>query len=210
MKYIQNKEDLHKQLKDQILFLILSAENFDKGITEEAKRLAVTLRTLIHHTKNSKALLFQLGYNNLKFYNTAEEYDSNNLLPTMALIGMRHKQGKWSYVALLDDLPTKPNKIQLDDWWLRKIVFKDKNNNKLTRKDLICYVANQDGGTHVDPTLTKEYADITKNNSLGWIQTTSDGYKELEINPVFASIRQITHEVLKTFKEELPEYFILN
>jgi len=207
MKYIQTKDDLHKQLKDQILFLILSAKNFDKGITEEAKRLAVTLRTLMHHKNNSKALLYQLGYNHLKFYNTAEEYDPNNLLSTMALIGMQHKQGGWSYVAHLDDLPRKPNKIQLEDWWSRKIVFKYKNNNKVTRKDLICYVANQDGGTHVDPTLNKEYADITKNNSLGWIQKTSDGDKELEINPVFASIRQITHEVLRTLKEAKPMFF---
>jgi len=40
--------------------------------------------------------------------------------------------------------------------------------NVFTRKDIICFVANQDGGAHVDMKLDGKYAELRKLNSLGW------------------------------------------
>jgi hypothetical protein len=57
-------------------------------------------------------------------------------------------------------------------------------------------VANQDGGAHVDPTLDSTYADLSRNNSLGW---TYGSKSEPIEGPARAALRQICHEVLKTF-----------
>ena len=53
-----------------------------------------------------------------------------------------------------------------NDWW-NEIIFDDKKN-KFTRHDIVTYVANQDGGAHVDSELDESYATLTKMNSLGW------------------------------------------
>lgn len=208
MKYRQNKQELINHLKEQICFLISSSMSFDRGHKEEAKRLAATLRLLLHDTERQISLLKQLGKKQCLFYDTACEYNPKNMVPTMGLIAF----STCGYVALLDNLPEarSSKKVSFDYWWKDKIVFDDKQGNLFTRKDLICFVANQDGGTHVDPKLNKSYADLTRFNSLGWnIQINRNGENiEVESNPVLISIRQIAHEVLKTLKYEFPN--ILN
>ena len=53
-----------------------------------------------------------------------------------------------------------------EDWW-NEIIFDD-TKNKFTRRDIITFVANQDGGAHVDDELHEKYAMLGKMNSLGW------------------------------------------
>ena len=69
----------------------------------------------------------------------------------------------------------------------------DDKKNKFTRRDIVTYVANQDGGAHVDPELDESYATLTKMNSLGW--TDYNGNKPLN-NPAYQAIRTIANEVL--------------
>jgi hypothetical protein len=68
----------------------------------------------------------------------------------------------------------------------------DDKKNKFTRRDIVTYVANQDGGAHVDPELDESYATLTKMNSLGW--TDYNGNKPLN-NPAYQAIRTIANEV---------------
>ena len=50
--------------------------------------------------------------------------------------------------------------IPLKKWWNgRLLVFQD---HIITRQDIVRYVANQDGGAHVDRTLIKEYDDLLR------------------------------------------------
>lgn len=55
--------------------------------------------------------------------------------------------------------------LKYEDWW-NEIIFDDKKN-VFSRKDIVCYVANQDGGAHVDSALKESYANLTKHTSLG-------------------------------------------
>ena len=55
-----------------------------------------------------------------------------------------------------------------NDWW-NEINFDDKKN-KFTRRDIVTYVANQDGGAHVDPELDESYATLTKMNSASGLK----------------------------------------
>ena len=192
----QNELEIH--LKEQLSFLEASAESFDAGAEEEAKRLALTIRILVHNTSSSHSLLRQMG-KNLKFFDTSSDLDPHNILPHSGLIAALLAEPRQTrYVAMLDNLP--PNTVKMtdfDSWW-NKPVFSDKQGRKLTRKDLILTAANQDGGAHIDPSLDKTYANLSR-NGLGLIVNHSAGEKTMD-KPERAAIRQIAHEVLKTLK----------
>jgi hypothetical protein len=55
-KYRQTPADLDKHLDEHIGFLTSSAESFDKGYVSEAKRMAMSLRVLLHNTHSSRSL----------------------------------------------------------------------------------------------------------------------------------------------------------
>jgi hypothetical protein len=213
----QTEQELKKHLKEQIDFLQRSANAFDDGHTSEAKRIATTLRVLLHDTSRSKSLLTLLGKKRMKFYNTAVEYDSG-LAPNMKLIqiivrghGDKNKgEGEFfddaHYRAPLDNFP--PNidtnkKTDFLQWWNQNVII-DLKKNKFSRRDLVLYVSNKDGGAHIDPKLNNEYADLTRFNSLGLSLISNNVEKEFSTSPELASIRQICHEVLKSMKDEFP------
>ena len=209
-KIEQTKDELLAHLQDQIRFLISSAESYDNGSLGEAKRMALTVRVLLYDTSNSTSLLTQLGKKNIGFYDTSTDYDPKNLLSHMGLLIMRLTTGKVAeYVAPLDNLsPSRiKGKISFDEWW-NKIIFKDSAGSIFNRGDLIKILANKDGGAHVDPKLDADYVNLSKYNSLGWksVSRKGDVITEADMgNPVFPSIRQIAHEVIKTLKEEFSD-----
>ena len=209
----QTKEELLGYLKEQIRFLIDSSSSYDSGFQGEAKRLATVIRVLLHDTPRSTSLLTQLDKKTITFYDTAIDYDPNNLAPHIGLVMFRiSTQSGAEYVAPLDNLSPsriKKGKVSFDEWW-NKIVFKDNQNNFFTRGDLVLTVANKEGGTHIDPKLKKAYANLSRFNSLGWKSSIRKGGVEIEAdlnNPVSPSIRQIAHEVIKTLKDEFPDLF---
>lgn len=204
----QTEEELKKHLKEQIQFLLRSSQSYDEGFTSEAKRLAVIIRVLLHDTQKSTSLLTLLQEKDISLYDTSVDYDPGNLVPTLGLIMIQ--VGKdIGYIPPLDNGSPRryaKGKIPFDDWW-NKIVIVDNKGNKLTRKDLILAVSNKDGGAHIDPKLDKAYADLTRFNSLGWEFIVDGVKKESSTGPEIASIRQISHEVLKSLKDEFPDCF---
>ena len=85
-----NDEDLRKHLKEQIYFLQSSAKLYDLGNEVEAKRMATVLRVLLFESPNpnskSKSLLGQLHLRrSMQFFDTAQPYQSNNLLTQQCL-----------------------------------------------------------------------------------------------------------------------------
>ena len=52
-KYTLTQEELLDHLKEQVAFMKQSATSYDKGFDDEAKRLAVVIRVLVHDTQNS-------------------------------------------------------------------------------------------------------------------------------------------------------------
>jgi hypothetical protein len=195
----QTQADLKEHLTDQIHFLESSAESYDAGFDGEAKRLANSIRLLLHDTKKSKSLLGQLGLKNMEFYDTAFEYAPNDPLYDAGLIvkSCDLETGEWKFSPPLDTVP-QIRKTKFEIWW-NTPVFVDTMRNKLSRKDLILFIANQDGGAHVDPSINETYAALSRKYSLGWsyqVQGENIPIKRAER----AAIRQIAHEVLKTLK----------
>jgi len=214
IKIEQTKDELKSHLREQIEFLKRSSQTYDEGYISEAKRLAVAIRLLLHDTQKSTSLLTLLKKKDILFYDTSLDYNPNNFPSTIGLIITKYiitKTGQKSaeYVPPLDDGPptryTK-GKITFEKWW-NKIVFADSKGNKLTRRNLVLAVSNKDGGAHVDHRLDKDYADMTRFNSLGLRFIQNGNKRYFATHPELASVRQISHEILKSLKDEFPEYF---
>lgn len=85
----QAESDLQKHLCEQLEFLCYSASQYDIGKIAEAKRMAHTLRILLHDTKKSKSLFSQLRMKNIPWINSAYKYDPDNLVSYVGLISIR-------------------------------------------------------------------------------------------------------------------------
>lgn len=212
-KYVQTGGELLDHLKHQIAFMKQSATSYDNGFEDEAKRLAVVIRVLVHDTPKSTSLLTLLNKKNIKFYDSASDYDPSRVVVShsgLVLKKFTFPQGGGEYIAPLEDLPpsrSNSKKVDFDQWWDKKIVIRDNQKNTFTRKDLVTNVANTEGGAHVDANLDQAYANLSRFHSLGWKFFRSDVAEDFKNNPALPSIRQIAHEVLKTLKDEFPKLF---
>jgi hypothetical protein len=207
MKTTQTEEELLEHLQEQIHFLSSSCKSYDDGYRGEAKRIASVIRTLVHDTKNSISLLKQLDSKNIYFYNTSLPINLKNLMPHMGLIGIQHSPTGIEYWPPLDDGP--PSRYQkkwvtFDTWW-NEIVLDDKMK-RFSRKDLVLFVTNKDGGSHVDPVLEVAYANLSRKNSLGWKKIINGNESDMT-KPELTSIRQIGHEMYRTLKNRFSSYF---
>ena len=197
----QTQAELNTHLQERLRFLESSSGRFDAGDSAEAMELALSLRILLHDKGQSDSLLGSLNLKSIKFYDTAFDYNSNNHASYAGLIAVAHVRGSEpKYIAPLDELPVKIiPQLDFDVWWNKPVfvVFIDQKTRQFTRKELILDVADQDGGAHVDQMIEKSYAELSRQNSLGWSFSTKEK-EQLLGNPVPFAIRQIAHEVLKS------------
>ncbi len=203
-EYRQSADELHQHLKDTIQALELSIDALARGYEGEAKRLAASIRVLVHDTNFSESLLGQLGQKAIPFYDTSVPYNPKSFMPYMGLTAMALTKEGATHVALLDMLPPEspPRWVDFDEWW-DKVIFIDKNASRTSRKDLILAVANQDGGVHVDRVLDEKYANLSRRNSLAW--RFSNPRRDVPLDgPEKAAVRQIAHEVLKSLNPAMP------
>ncbi len=205
----RSKDDLRRELREQFLLLKNSCRSFDDGLHPVAKHIALNLRVLLYHHRQSRSLLEQLSLRNCRFYDTAGKLNSNNLFSECNLVVLQakttHSGIVRTYLAkVTTGFPEEGiKKIRFPDWWNRPVV-KDTHGKKFCRRELVLNVANTDGGAHVDPSLDEKYMDLSRKNSLGWYFMSGNIEEEFSERPELACIRQIAHEVLKTMKEKVP------
>lgn len=198
-------DDLQQHLVEQIQFLKASCDAYDNGFDAEAKRIATVVRVLVHDTASSHSLLGQLSMKVGYFFDSAPPLQNENLLSQSPLLMIG--TGKDTYLAPLDSGPTFAHRGRPFSGWWDDPIFKDHQGRELSRRELILTAANQDGGAHIDPALNEAYAELAKNNSLGW--TIDDGGNQRPMSgAVKAAIRQIGHEMLRTlekgYRKEMP------
>lgn len=198
-QYKQSNVELEAHLQEQIDFLNASANAFDDGFEGEAKRIAVAIRVLVHDTKSSRSLLRQLDRKDVPFLDSSLPLQEGNLSSHSGLTAILLNSDGASFVAMLDNGSAEPVWTDFDHWW-NTDVFVDEGGRRLSRKELVLGMANQDGGAHVDPRLDVAYAALSRGNSLGWI--VGSGPIPTEGRPLAgperAAMRQVGHEVLKT------------
>jgi hypothetical protein len=203
----RSKDDLKRELRDQLQILRMACESFDRGIDAAGKYIAISLRVLLHHHRQSRALLDQLNYRTGRFYSSIEPLDPRNLVsesPMVAMVsGGSNSNPKWMPLVQLGGGPTRMRPIPFSDWWAEKIID-DKAGHVFSRMSLVQSVADTDGGAHVDPDLDEAYMAVSRENSLGWV--FGPDRLPLEGRVELACMRQIAHELLVTINKQVPEF----
>ena len=198
--------ELREELRSQLLLMHLACKHYDSGIEAAAKHIALSLRVLLYHHKQSKALLEQLRLLQHRYFNSSMPLNPRNLLPecNMVILRMSDAEGRYIPAVAAGGSPFPGAWVPFYDWWNQRIV-KDKDGNFFTRMDLVLHVADTDGGAHVDPELEESYMNFSRNNSLGWTFGNQDFRTAFLGRPDLACIRQIAEEVFKTVKTLAPD-----
>jgi hypothetical protein len=207
---VQTQNDLFNHFNEQLELLSVLAQSYDSGSEVAAKSMATCVRVLLHNTDRSFSLLKQLGLDGSDIFDTCAEIEGS---PTTGAIQIGSsaglvalalgEDGKGRYIPYLDETPPfHGKKVPFKDYW-GAVVFTDNFGAKFTRKDIVLTVANQDGGAHIDPQIDEKYVQLSRKNSMGWEAGNDHVPSTAPIGPELAAIRQIGHEILRTF---LPGY----
>jgi hypothetical protein len=192
--------DLDELLHEHEQFLHSSCEAFDHGFDGEAKRMAVSVRVLVHDTSKSHSLFSQLGLKTRDFYSTSSPWTVTNVLAHHGLLTVRWCGERANYVANLDDVPPPFIRwVAFDEWW-NETVFDDRKGNQLGRRDVVLGLANKEGGAHVDQNLNLAYEAISRKSQF-WVVESRSGTISLDGKIERVAMRQIAHEALRTIKE---------
>jgi len=163
---------------------------------------------LLCHDGQGRALLRQLGLiKSLAFHDTAVDRDPRTSTWGATLCALALSKGGGVLYAPGDDRP--PNgmigPVPFTQWWARPVLALNPTMNAAmpvhvsTRSDLVLWLANQDGGAHVDEMVDAAYDD-TRRARAGTFRGT-DGSETMLPTPVAASMRQVAHEMLVTLSE---------
>jgi len=190
--------ELKEALDEQISHIKSSCKLFDEGDRSEAKRIAVATRILVHDTDKSISLLTQLNAkNSLEFIDTSFEFSPSNLMSHEGLTYQRSNNVKTVFMPILDEF-NNARLVNFPCWWDETII-KPQDNVTFSRKDIVLYLANKDGGAHIDPDIEGKFDKLQKLEATGWFHETP-GHSSLILGIELASVRQIGHELLATLK----------
>jgi hypothetical protein len=206
-KVQQSESELIQHLHEHMGFLESSCSSFDQGSTGEAKRLAVTLRVLLHDTTHSESLLGQLRWKSGdSFLDSAIPYNPGSSLSHHGLVAFRLSGEGASYHAPLEDgVPSRPYEFMPFSVWWNSTVICDNKRNTFDRRELILTLCNKDGGAHVDRNLDQKYVDLSRSNSVGWVYESTSG--SIPITEVERhSVRQISFEIIVSVKGLLQKH----
>ena len=229
-------DELGEHLKEHLGFIEDSARLYDEGKEHEAKRLATSIRVLIHDTSQSHSLLQQLGVKDqINYWNVLLVECPPNTRSYMG-IGMSLDANSTRYVA---NLFPPQRRLAFDQWWEKEPLIVE-DTEWVTRKRAVLSIANKDGGAHVAPELSDLDRRLLHTDLMGWEMLTITGAQQaiveekpidiggteivmqissLEggqvaeeasdlISPIRAAVRQITHELCGTIREQLSHLLV--
>ncbi|SCE77502.1 hypothetical protein GA0074695_1010 [Micromonospora viridifaciens] len=208
---------LEEHLRRQVAYLRRSAAAYDEGATDEAFRLATTVRVLCHQTANSRSLLHQLGLlpERLRFVNTALQLP--DLPPGAFAINMGLCTIRLNFDAVtadptpvLDDLgPDRTNPLQaFDEWWRTPFLTNEsplrgrRGAFTYSRRNVVLQMANKDGGAHVDPQMPDHYRAVVDHDGVIGLVVNGQQVSIPRRAFVTAWMRQIAHEVQRTLEHD--------
>lgn len=206
-------------LVEQLSFLDASCDAYDAGVRAEAKRLATTVRVLVHDTTMSKSLLMHLEakekmrwadgivHEHLKElikYQDEGQAIATCLLTTIKMgAGFLENHDLVKYVPIFEIQPLGERWAPFDYWWTTTRLS-DSSFQGMSRKQIVLWIANKDGGAHIDE-LPAQYADISRNSSMGITLSALDGKTAADDSPLPAAMRQIAEEVRFSIRHELAD-----
>jgi hypothetical protein len=207
--YKVTKGELRERLREAIGHMLRSAAAYDAGDESEARRLAHSIRLLVKHSDHSqtKALLHQLGYlQSMSFLDTCGPIPGGNLLTDSPMVLMEFGANGGRFKPRLAEVGpwARPKMRLFPEWWNTPIIRNGSTKVDFCRREIILSVAEQDGGSHADPTLKAKYAALSRHNEFSPIYGRN-GREEGAIRPIeLAHVRQIAYEVIVTVTQKIP------
>jgi hypothetical protein len=188
---------LEQHLARRLRFLRNSCKLFDEGQRDEAIRIAVELRVLMHQGRYTP-LLQQLGRADLEILSTVEEIEAHLIFSSGNLSKSRIEIGggqiSVSCEPYLDEAPYR-RLLPWGDWWSQVVLVV--NDLRLSRRDIAKLAANKEGA-HVDLLLPAEYKMLQ--DGIFSVDIEIDGMmKTVDLVDLhFSDIRQMAYEVLSS------------
>ena len=200
-EYPQTPAELQARLDAKIRSLKRLVDAYDAGDEDVAAEIADALRWLLHDpppstrpdARPSRSGLGQLGLKQQSWFDTRIDSPPGLMAGYANLIAIVVGPTAARYVPLLDMPDHQPKFTPFDAWWTAEVLSDASKQRVLTRKRVIKDTADK-LGAHLDPELGKLLGPLLKGNPLGLSHITG---KPIQ-NALFATIRQIAHEVLKT------------
>ena len=189
--------EFYQQLQRHLTFIRKSCDEYDKGNTDEALRIAVSLRVIFHDTSNSTSILTHIerkklislistfSLNNLNLPNS-ENVIWHTAIPLMLTSqGVKSPLETWETRAILS----------AEEWW-NEVIWKEANQD-YSRKDIVLSAANQDGGAHVDSSPNHKTLKFREGPS-GTVKINGITIQNPFVNHHFPLLRQFAYEVLNS------------
>lgn len=201
---------------------------YDSGKVHIAPAIAVNLRVLLHETKVSHALLFQLSPQDIAIADTDKASSNGDSRIHCSNAGMIYSFGLEvanqlieTWAPTLDMFAPEAYTTRFEYWWSDKVIYFAPTH--FSRRDIILALANEDGGGHVAKSLKPAYYSLTRDNTTGIQQFQAPGHVDDSVpvtDSVFrkfekggagrqaarAIVRQIGHEVLVTLLKSKAQY----
>lgn len=198
--------------------LVTAGERFDQGRLIEAKVMAIHLRKLLHEAVGSHALIQEFGLQHrLTWVDTAgvpnpKVQSSAACLTLMNVRKGAHAHGE--YVPKFSLYPPAPirtrsgghidrgSRIPFEHWWTNPVV-KDADGAEYSRKQLVLALTERGPDGRLDPETAAAYDALVDSASLGGaLLDETPSPATLTHNPVMASVRQISYEVLQSITQQ--------
>jgi hypothetical protein len=195
--------NLRLEVAKQLNFIVSSCRLYDEGRHEEAVRIALAARVLFHETPNSQSLIHGcFKITDIKLRSTTMlNMPVSSQSHSLGFLGLELSTG--NFRPMLDT--TKRNvPTPFVEWWEEPVLkLNNKEGEMVTRKQIILFAANRDGGAHVEENKPIWYECLTVGLGIRAIVKTRTGQKLGVIfqNANLAALRQIGHELL--ISEEL-------
>jgi len=197
--------DLQNELVEQLRLLRKSCDEFDNGDLAESRRIASSLRTLLHETKRSHSLLGQLDKLNGQFVSTAIGNEVGNLAGYCGLTCSIMSPSSSKVSPFLDEGPP-PKLLDFNQWWNSEVIILDQKKSGFSRRDIVLTMADQDGGSHVDPQIDAAYYELSRKNSMGIMFGLGNQWEDAA-GVVQCVVRQVAHELFKSLDKNYSKKF---
>lgn len=163
------KAETKIKVAEQRGFLQRSFAAFSDGHSEEALRIATTIRVLVHETGQSRPLLKSVRPDYLEFpildFPVSDPPGGGKVLVRYG-IGVQIS-GKNGVQPITDT--SRMELTSIGKWWEKScLIFTDPDGERIEfrRRDLLLTLANKEGGAHVDTFLPPKYERYVVNSGV--------------------------------------------
>lgn len=218
----RTKKELLHDLYSQLHLLKIFCHHFDEGDIDFAKEIALKIRVLLSDGKEksrSRSLFQQLesafifdrpDFINLNSPYTGYSGDEKTYFVRSCLVRFDFRVGKDAPNIMIPHPLYKEKKKKysynaFSTWWDKKPVLLLNDKDKLTRRDIILFLADQDGGAHIDPHFEEKYALLKRGKAKSFclpIETCLES-AEIIIKEYHAQIDTILPNIARTIAEEV-------